>query len=166
MTVPMFHLSSNRGFDPARAAVAAAAVCLLLAGACGGYPGGGRPEVLAGDMEIISRGEEVDLTAHLASGKYTLFDFYADWCPPCWAIEHDLVRLASESTNVAVRKINIIDWTTPVVRQHGVEELPHLLLYDSSGTFIASDDEALERARSVALARPAPESPKAAGGSL
>jgi thiol-disulfide isomerase/thioredoxin len=133
-----------------------AAFILAAAVSCGGYPGGGKATALVGDMTIISKGEEVDLATHLAAGKYTLFDFYADWCPPCWEIDSELAYLAGETTNVAVRKINIIDWTTPVVRQHGVKELPHLLLFDSGGTLIATDDEALDRAKTVAVTGPDP----------
>lgn len=31
------------------------------------------------DIRTISSGEEVDIRTHLAKGKYTLFEFYADW---------------------------------------------------------------------------------------
>lgn len=139
----------------------AAAAILALAAACGGLPGRGAGQAPAGDVRLISRGEAVDLREHLAAGKFTLFDFYADWCPPCWEVEPELERLARESDRVAVRKINIVDWTTPVVRQHGVQELPHLLLYDPEGTLLAAGDDALHRAREIA--GPGPEGPAGSG---
>jgi thiol-disulfide isomerase/thioredoxin len=132
----------------------AAALVLLTTVSCSGLPGRGGETVLKGDMKIISKGEEVVLGQHLAAGKYTLFDFYADWCPPCWEVDPDLEWLAVETTNVAVRKINIIDWSTPVVRQHDVQDLPHFLLFDSAGALIASGDEALDRAKEVAETAP------------
>jgi hypothetical protein len=41
---------------------------------------------------------------------------------------------------VAVRKIDIVDWTTPVVTQHDVEGLPHLVLYGPDGEKMAEGE--------------------------
>lgn len=133
-----------------------AAIC------CTGLPGQGESSHLDGDIREISRGEEVELEDHKAAGKFTLFDFYADWCPPCWEINPELDRLASDSDRIAVRKINIIDWTTPVVKQHRVTELPFFLLFDPDGELLASGDEALFRFREIAGTDPTSETPPAA----
>lgn len=93
--------------------------------------------VEAGDIAVVSKGEPVDLKAHLVKGKYTVYDFYADWCPPCRALDVRLHELAAQNDNLAIRKIDIVDWTTPVVQQHGIEGLPHMVLFDPAGKQLA-----------------------------
>lgn len=137
--------------------LAGAILALGAAICCTGLPGQGKSDHLQGDIREISRGEEVELKHHLAAGKFTLFEFHADWCPPCWEVNPELERLASDSDQIAVRKINIIDWTTPVVQQHRVTELPFFLLFDTDGELLASGDEALFRARELARTAPTPE---------
>jgi thiol-disulfide isomerase/thioredoxin len=93
------------------------------------------------DLRVIAHGEEVDLASHLAPGKYTVFDFYAVWCPPCRALSPALERLAARhDAMLAIRKVDIVDWTMPVVAQHGISSLPHLVLYDPAGQRMAEGD--------------------------
>ncbi len=94
------------------------------------------------DVQVIAHGEEVDLAPHLASGRYTVFDFYAVWCPPCRVLSPALERLAANHPDtLAIRKVDIVDWTQPVAEQYGVVSLPHLLLYDREGALMASGEE-------------------------
>ncbi len=74
----------------------------------------------------------------------------------------ELERLANDSDQIAVRKINIIDWTTPVVQQHRVTELPFFLLFDTHGELLASGDDALFRFREIARTAPTPKTAPAA----
>jgi thioredoxin-like negative regulator of GroEL len=68
-------------------------------------------------------------------------DFYASWCPPCRVLGPALERLAAAETGrLALRKVDIVDWTMPVVDQYGIESLPHLMLYDPEGRRIADGD--------------------------
>jgi thiol-disulfide isomerase/thioredoxin len=91
-----------------------------------------------GDITLISeQGERVDVTAHLAPGKYTVIDFYADWCANCKEITPYLEQLARTRSDVAVRKVNVVDWDTPVVSQYRVTYLPYLRLYDPDGALVA-----------------------------
>jgi thiol-disulfide isomerase/thioredoxin len=109
----------------------------LLAVACGARPAAA-PRA---DTAIITHGQPVELTAHLAKGKYTVFDFYASWCPPCRILGPALERLAeAEPARLALRKVDIVDWTMPVVEQHGIEALPHLVLFDPEGQRMADGD--------------------------
>ncbi len=95
------------------------------------------------DVRIIARGERVDIQAHSVPGKYTVFDFYAVWCPPCRALSPALERLASRNVRtLAIRKVDIVDWTMPVAEQYGVQELPYLVLFDADGRKVA-DGEAV-----------------------
>jgi len=95
------------------------------------------------DVRVIAHGDRVDLQAHAVPGKYTVFDFYAVWCPSCRALSPALERLASRnSRTLAIRKVDIVDWTMPVAEQYGIEELPYLVLFDGSGKRMA-DGEAV-----------------------
>jgi thioredoxin 1 len=95
-----------------------------------------------GDVKIISHGDTVDVAAHLAAGKHTVVDFYAAWCPPCRVMGPALERLAAEEPDrFAVRKVDVVDWTMPVVTQYGIEALPHLMLFDPGGKKIAEGDD-------------------------
>ncbi len=94
------------------------------------------------DVKIIAHGEPIDLDAHAARGKYTVFDFYAPWCPPCRVLGPALERLAKRRpADLAIRKIDIVDWTMPVAAQHGIESLPYLVLYDTQGRKMAQGDD-------------------------
>lgn len=97
------------------------------------------------DVEVITHGQKVDLADHLAAGKYTVFDFYAVWCPPCRMLSPALERLAARHPDsLAIRKVDIVDWTRPVATQYGIESLPHLLLFDRSGRRVAEGDAVFE----------------------
>jgi thiol-disulfide isomerase/thioredoxin len=91
-----------------------------------------------GDITLISEnGERVDVTSHLVAGKYTVIDFYADWCANCKEITPYLERLARSRSDVAIRKVNVVDWDTPVAEQYRVTYLPYLQMYGPNGALIA-----------------------------
>lgn len=95
----------------------------------------------AGDVETITHGREVDLEAHLVPGKHVLFDFYADWCGPCRALEPHLLELADRHADrLAVRKVDIINWDSAVSRQYRVSSVPYLVLYGPDGEQLAAGD--------------------------
>ena len=125
---------------------------LLLAALAAGAAGFGMYRMLApgtpaesvpagpGDIRVISRGEPFVLRDHLVPGKYTLFDYYADWCPPCREIAPRVEEMARRHPNLAVRKIDIVDWSHPVAEQQGVHDLPYLRLYDPEGRLVREGD--------------------------
>jgi thiol-disulfide isomerase/thioredoxin len=95
----------------------------------------------AANLPVISRGEQVALTDHTVAGKLTLFDFYADWCGPCRALEPSVVRLAEgHPDRLAVRKVDISNWNTPVAAQYGIRSIPHLKLFGPDGGLIVEGD--------------------------
>jgi thiol-disulfide isomerase/thioredoxin len=123
------------------------ALLLVGVGAVLGYGAyvttSGRAEDLPpGDVKVASRGEAFAITDQLVPGKYTIFDFYADWCAPCRALDPELRRLASKRPDVAVRKVDIVDWESAVVRQYGVTALPHMKIYDPKGILLGEGDDA------------------------
>ncbi len=124
-----------------RLAIAGLGLALLAAIAFSAYTVR-RAGRVPGDVAVITHGNEVDLAAHVAPGKFTVFDFYAPWCPPCRVLGPALERLAGrEPARLALRKVDIVDWTEPVARQYGVESLPYLVLYDDRGRQVATGEE-------------------------
>lgn len=64
------------------------------------------------DVAIISRGEAVNLASHRADGKFTVYDFGADWCGPCHIASKRLRAYLSAHSDTAVRVI-ALDGATP-----------------------------------------------------
>ncbi len=93
------------------------------------------------DVQLISQGREVTLEEHLVPGKLVIFDFFADWCAPCRYLTPLLERLAEQHPDrLALRKIDVINWSSPVARQHGLSAIPHLVLFGPDGTRLAEGD--------------------------
>jgi thiol-disulfide isomerase/thioredoxin len=137
----------RQGLD-ARLLFSAVALGLVVTGALafGLWPAPGS-DAPPGDVAVIARGENVEIDPHLAAGKYTLIDFYADWCPNCRRVGPVLDDLARRRPDLAVRKINIVSWDSPVARQYGITVLPHLKLYGPHGELLAEDDSAWDALR-------------------
>ena len=72
------------------------------------------------DIERLSAsGEDVPaLEPHSVAGKVTLFDFYADWCAPCRKIDAHVFTLMQKRDDIALRKINVVSWETPVAKRY------------------------------------------------
>jgi thiol-disulfide isomerase/thioredoxin len=93
------------------------------------------------DVKLISQGREVTLEEHLVPGKLVVFDFFADWCAPCRYVTPVLERLAEQHPDrLALRTIDVVDWSSPVARQHGLSAIPHLVLFGPDGTRLAEGD--------------------------
>lgn len=94
-------------------------------------------------MKTIAHGEEVNLHAHLVPGKVVVFDFYADWCGPCKVLGPQLETLVQEHADVILRKIDIVDWNTPVVKQHGINFVPNVHVYNTQGQRVGNPTSSL-----------------------
>jgi thiol-disulfide isomerase/thioredoxin len=84
-------------------------------------------------VDIVTSGELRPLVP--VAGKWTVFDFWAPWCEACKPLDAGLQRLAASRTDVAVRRINIVDFDSPIGRRElaGVSELPHVRVIDPQG---------------------------------
>jgi thiol-disulfide isomerase/thioredoxin len=104
-------------------------------------------------VELSNEGEDVpDLAPHAVKGKVTLFDFYAVWCAPCRKIDVHVAGLLANRTDLAVRKLNVVSWDTPLAARYlkDTPTLPFLVVYGKdgrrAGVVEGLDLQALDRA--------------------
>ena len=100
-------------------------------------------------VEVISHGAQVDINKHLALGSVTVVDFYADWCGPCRELSSSLEEMVRTDPEIALRKIDIVNWKTAVARQFNVHSIPQANVYDRAGsligTVVGADIDAIKR---------------------
>lgn len=93
------------------------------------------------DAKVISRGEVADLAAFAAVGKFTVYDFGADWCAPCHTTVAALQAYMRSHTDVAVRAVILggadakASFAAPIVKQHlqFAAGLPYLIVRSAAG---------------------------------
>ena len=142
-------------YNPANAAAhsvqqtASQAASVVGRGQLASVAGRGQP------VKVISHGALVDINQHIALGNVTVVEFYADWCGPCRRLSPSLEQMASSDPEVALRKIDIVNWNTAVARQFNVHSIPQVNIYNRSGglvgTLVGADLEQVKRY--VALAK-------------
>jgi thiol-disulfide isomerase/thioredoxin len=100
-------------------------------------------------VEVISHGAQVDIARHLALGNVTVVDFYADWCGPCKQLSPSLEQMAQTDPQIALRKIDIVNWNTVVVKQYNIRSIPQVNVYNRGGlligTVVGADAEEVKR---------------------
>ena len=92
------------------------------------------------DLEWLARSGEVvgELAPLAVKGKVTVFDFYADWCAPCRKVDLFMYGVVSRRSDVALRKLNVISWDTPLAKEQlgNATTLPHLVVFGRDGQVI------------------------------
>src|SRR5437016_5182041 len=89
-------------------------------------------------VEVISHGASVDITKHLARGNITVVDFYADWCGPCKQLSPSLEQMARTDPEIVLRKIDIVNWKTAVVKQYNIHSVPQVNVYNRGGRLVGT----------------------------
>jgi thiol-disulfide isomerase/thioredoxin/copper chaperone CopZ len=92
------------------------------------YPAG------ADMLELNKDGEAVGPLDKLrVADKFTVFDVYADWCGPCRDVDKKLREIVAKRPDVAVRKLSVVDFDSPLAQELGIEMLPHLVVFSPQG---------------------------------
>ena len=94
------------------------------------YPAGADVATLSKDGSAVG-----PLPKLRVPGKYTVFDVYAEWCGPCKLVDQRLREIVAGRKDVAVRKLNVVDFDTPLARELGprLESLPYVIVFSPSG---------------------------------
>jgi copper chaperone CopZ len=94
------------------------------------YPAGSDVATLTRDGGAVGPLDKLRVPA-----KYTVFDVYADWCGPCRQVDERLRELVGQRADLAVRKLNVVDFDTPLARELGAqfEALPYVIVFTPSG---------------------------------
>ncbi len=89
------------------------------------------------DVQVLTRDGSAlgDLSKLRVAGKYTVFDVYADWCGPCRVLDRDLRDRVTMRSDIAVRKLNVVRFDSPLAREFGValKVLPHVVVFTPTG---------------------------------
>lgn len=115
-----------------------------------GYPDGADVQLLSPDGRAVGSLERLRVP-----GKHTVFDVYAEWCGPCRLVDARLRELVSARSDIAVRRLNVVDFDSPLSGELGpsFQALPYLVVFSPSGK--RTDIEGADFARlDRALARP------------
>ncbi len=90
------------------------------------------------DIATASQGEAFELADHLAAGKITIFDYYADWCGPCHLLTPKLERLLLKYDELALRTVDISSWESEAAQQANLPGLPYVRIYGPQGKLLGS----------------------------
>jgi copper chaperone CopZ/thiol-disulfide isomerase/thioredoxin len=149
-------LSDEVTDDAVVAAIATTGLKAVAGAGQGGYvphedfPAGTDVRVLSPDGRAVG-----SLERQRVAGKHTVFDVYADWCGPCRLVDARLREILGERSDVAVRRLNVVSFETPLASELGpnFQALPYLIVFSPSGK--RSDIEGADFAKlDKVLARP------------
>jgi copper chaperone CopZ len=92
------------------------------------YPAGADVQELNKDGESVGPLDKLRV-----ADKFTVFDVYADWCGPCRDVDKRLREIVAGRPDVAVRKLAIVDFDSPLAKDLAVEMLPYVVVYAPDG---------------------------------
>ncbi|MFA6173442.1 MAG: thioredoxin family protein [Kiritimatiellales bacterium] len=71
-------------------------------------------------------------------GKITVVDFYADWCGPCKQMAPVLDKLTGGKADIALKKVDIVNWDSAVAKKYGITSIPNVRVFDKQGRMVGS----------------------------
>jgi thioredoxin 1 len=89
-------------------------------------------------IDLVRGNTEVKLEDHLVRGKVTVVDFYADWCGPCRMLSPHLEEMAAHDLKIALVKVNILNWRSPVAKQFEITSIPRVQVYGPWGKLVGT----------------------------
>jgi len=94
------------------------------------YPEGTDFAVVTDNGEAVRPLEELRVP-----GKYTVFDYFADWCGPCAKIDKQLRGIVATRKDVAIRKLNVVSFNSALAKQLGrkLRGLPYVVVFSPDG---------------------------------
>lgn len=107
-----------------------------------GYPAGTDVVLVTRDGSPVGPLEKLRVP-----GKTTIVDVYADWCIACRPMDERIREYARTHRGVAVRKLNLARWDSPLARELGsrLTALPHVIVFTPDGRRHEFDGEPWER---------------------
>ena len=116
------------------AAAERAGLCVVVGAGQGSYLPHEAYPAGADVRELNKDGAAVGpLAALRVPGKFTVFDVYADWCGPCRDVDARLRAVVAERKDVAVRKLSVVEFDSPLAKELGVEVLPFVVVFTPEG---------------------------------
>lgn len=105
----------------------------------------GVPTSTADIVDVVHAGEEAPLVS--VPGKWTVFDFWAPWCDACKVLDGDLRRMAAADSHIALRRVNIVDFDSPIAIRElpGVSVLPHVRLVSPDGKVVLEESRPADK---------------------
>jgi thiol-disulfide isomerase/thioredoxin len=125
-------------------------IAALLAGTVLWLRGGLQPQA---PLEALAR-RSPELSVALANGRPTIVEFYADWCEACRSMAPALDGVESrehDQLNVVLLNVDNPRWQ-PEIDRYEVNGIPHLELFNSSGTAVGRSIGARSRTELDSLA--------------
>jgi thioredoxin 1 len=88
-------------------------------------------------IRYIDSMEQFNKIIQTSGERLLMFDFYADWCPPCKEIDPVLEKIAKEKSEmVTVYKINI-DRNRALADSFRVGGIPHVVFFKNKETVLS-----------------------------
>lgn len=94
------------------------------------------------------KGNPIDHSALTVPGRVTVVDFYATWCGPCRRLAPVLNAMTAGDPEVVLRKVDIGNRGSPVVRKYNIPSVPDVRVFDRQGRLVAppgSNPEAIRK---------------------
>jgi len=114
----------------------ASAITILFLIGCSSQPESAAPSGRV-ELPVIATGDLVEIDQYVEEGRVTVFDFYADWCPPCIKLDETLTDMkATYGDGLEVYKLDVVSWDSDLAKGFGIKDLPYMIVYGPDGKLL------------------------------